>query len=101
MKALERINKINPKHICFVVYGQNVNAGTTNMSGATSLSKYLKKNDIKPISFIGSHVQALPIDTLKLENSIDFVFCNEGVYSLWNLLSLNDFNKNELKILKV
>ena len=100
-EALERINIINPKHICFVVYGQNVNAGTTNMSGATSLSKYLKKNKIiKPISFIGSHVQALPIDTLKVENSIDFVFCNEGVYALWNLLSLNDFKIDKLKNIK-
>ena len=71
------------------------------MSGATSLSKYLKKNKIiKPISFIGSHVQALPIDTLKVENSIDFVFCNEGVYALWNLLSLNDFKIDKLKNIK-
>ena len=38
-----RIKKINPKLICFVVYGQNVNAGTTNMSGATRLTNFLKK----------------------------------------------------------
>ena len=41
--ALIHINKIMPKLIVFVVYGQNVNAGTTNMSGAVSLADYLKK----------------------------------------------------------
>ena len=36
-KACDRIVNINPKLIVFVVYGQNVNAGTTSMSGATEL----------------------------------------------------------------
>jgi len=58
----ERIHKLNPKLICFVVYGQNVNAGTTNMEGDTIISKYLKlKNKNLLIAFVGSHVQALPI----------------------------------------
>ena len=30
--ALDRIIQINPRLIVFVVYGQNVNAGTTSMS---------------------------------------------------------------------
>jgi len=46
-KVLERINDINPRLICFVVYGQNVNAGTVNMAGATYLSNFLKKENIK------------------------------------------------------
>ena len=51
------------------------------------LAKYLKDSKIKTmIGFIGSHVQALPIETLKKEKSIDLVFTNEGVYSLRNLL---------------
>ena len=33
-EILKRINKVSPKLICFVVYGQNVSAGTTTMSGA-------------------------------------------------------------------
>ena len=41
--TLERIKTNNPKNIIFVVYGQNVNAGTTNMSGATRLSNFIKK----------------------------------------------------------
>ena len=92
-EALIRIEKNKSKLICFVVYGQNVNAGTTNMSGATRLANYLKKNNCNsPISFIGSHVQALPKQTLEKEKSIDFVFLNEGVYALWNILSLNKIN---------
>ena len=38
----ERILKITPKLICLVVYGQNVNAGTANMSGAVHITNYLK-----------------------------------------------------------
>ena len=37
--AYNKIIKLNPKLICFVVYGQNVNAGT-NMIGATELSNF-------------------------------------------------------------
>ena len=39
------LTKNNIKLLCFVVYGQNVNAGTTNMSGAVMLSEYLKKKN--------------------------------------------------------
>ena len=96
--AYLRIKKLNPRLLCFVVYGQNVNAGTTNMSGATRLAKYLKNKDFSyKISFVGSHVQALPVETLKKEESIDFVFSNEGVYALWNILKLKNFNDENLK----
>ena len=92
---------IKPKLICFVVYGQNVNAGTTNMSGVTYVANFLKKkNDSTKISVIGSHVQALPVETLKKEHSIDFVFTNEAVYSLRNLLKLKTFSVENLKKIK-
>ena len=68
------------------------------MSGATRLSKYLKsKNNDFKISFTGSHIQALPVETLQKEKSIDIGFTNEGVYALLNLLNTNleikDFKK--------
>ena len=88
--SFEKIKALNPKLILFVVYGQNVNAGTTNMSGTVRLAEYLKSKHLKiPISIVGSHVQALPLETLKKEKSIDFVFTNEGVYALHNLLKTN------------
>jgi anaerobic magnesium-protoporphyrin IX monomethyl ester cyclase len=99
--ALKEIKKVNPKLICFVVYGQNVNSGTTNMSGAISLLNFLKNNKIDiPIAFIGSHVQALPVETLKKEKNIDFVFTNEGVYALWNVLALKKITKENLSNIK-
>jgi anaerobic magnesium-protoporphyrin IX monomethyl ester cyclase len=96
-----RIKNLNPRLIVFVVYGQNVNAGTTNMEGAITLSEYIKSlNNKLYIAYIGSYVQALPIKALNDENSIDFVFTNEGVYSLKNILKLNCFNENNLKKIK-
>ena len=38
----KRIKIQNPKIISLVVYGQNVNAGTTNMSGAITISNFIK-----------------------------------------------------------
>jgi len=100
-EVLNRVHELSPRLIVFVVYGQNVNAGTTNMSGATALSNFLKNKEIKsPIIYIGSHVQALPIDTLENENSIDIVCTNEGVYALWSLLNVESFNPVALSKVK-
>ncbi len=99
--CLDRINNLKPRFLCFVVYGQNVNAGTTSMSGAVKLSKFLKERGVNQlIGFLGSHVQALPIETLKKEDSIDLVFTNEGVYSLRNLLKKEIININTIGDIK-
>ena len=99
-KILKKIIDLNPKLICLVVYGQNVNAGTTNMSGAIHISEYLKKHINIPISIVGSHVQALPIETLRKEKSIDFVFTNEGVYALRNALKYEKYSAENLSKIK-
>ena len=71
-QVLNKINELNPKIVCLVVYGQNVNAGTANMSGAIDITNFLKTNKILcPVAFIGSHVQALPVATLKKEKNIE------------------------------
>ena len=96
-ESVKRINNSNARLICFVVYGQNVNAGTTSMSGATNLANKIKEQSLNSlIGFIGSHVQALPYETLKTEKSIDIVFANEGFYSLIELLGKKNL-KEELK----
>ena len=95
-----RIEQLNPKIICFVVYGQNVNAGVVSMSGAVRLSKYLKTKTKTPISYVGSYVQALPLKALEEEPSIDFVFTNEGVKALLNVLSLDEINEESLSTVK-
>ena len=89
-EAFDRLADMNPKLLCIVVYGQNVNAGSTNMHGASQLANYLKeKNNKFKISLIGSHVQALPRETMEKEKSFDFAFINEGVYALRNVLKSN------------
>ena len=100
-KVFKRVEKLNPRILCLVVYGQNVNAGTANMRGAIDITNFLKTNKIScPIAFIGSHVQALPAETLKKEKNVDIVFTNEGVYALWNLLKLEKFTPDKLKNIK-
>ena len=92
-QILERVKLINPNLICFVVYGQNVNSGTVNMTGATCISKFLKDSGLKiPISYVGSYVQAVPFKAMEDESSIDFAFTNEGVYALWNVAQLKNFS---------
>ena len=100
-KILSKIESYNPRILCLVVYGQNVNAGTSNMSGAVDITNYLKKSNVSyPIAFIGSHAQALPKETLEKEKNIDIIFTNEGVYALRNLLKLENFLPDNLKTIK-
>jgi len=98
---LVRVNSLNPRLVVFVVYGQNVNAGTVNMGGAIELSASLKSIDQDvQIAYIGSYVQALPVKALTEEKSIDFCFTNEGVYALWEVLKLSDFKTESLSSVK-
>jgi len=85
-QAAARIREANARLVCFVVYGQNPNSGTTNMIGATSLARRLKQAQPDTITcFVGSHVSALPLEVLG-HGEIDLVLLNEGVYALHNLL---------------
>ena len=87
--SLKRIEELKPRLICFVVYGQNPNSGTTSMIGATALGSYIREHAPEyPICFVGSHTSAMPKDVLKY-SFVDFVLLNEGVYALQNLLRTN------------
>lgn len=87
--AAEKIAATKSRLAVFVLYGQNPNSGTTMMIGASALAKQLKAShpNIK-IVFIGSHASALPQETVQLP-FVDFVFLNEGVYGLLELLQTN------------
>lgn len=87
ISASKRVEELNPRLVVFVVYGQNPNSGTTNMSGAISLATELKLLGYK-IAFVGSHSSALPKKVLSFD-CVDIVLLNEGVYALHNLLSSN------------
>jgi anaerobic magnesium-protoporphyrin IX monomethyl ester cyclase len=75
--------------ILFVVTGQNPNASSAAMSGATRASKSIWDNGwgSGKIAFVGPHVNALPVETLERHPEIDIVLTNEGVYALRNLVS--------------
>ena len=85
-QSIKRIAETKPRLVCFVVYGQNPNSGTTNMIGNTALCQKLKEAHPELITcFIGSHTSALPLEVLA-QPHIDLVLYNEGVYALHNLL---------------
>lgn len=85
-QAVQRIDDLGPRLVCFVVYGQNPNSGTTSMIGAIELATAMKDAFPQyPTCFVGSHTSALPKEVLALA-PVDFVLLNEGVYALQNLL---------------
>jgi radical SAM superfamily enzyme YgiQ (UPF0313 family) len=85
-QSIQRIADHKARLVCFVVYGQNPNSGTTNMIGATRLARSLKAAHADVTTcFVGSHTSALPMEVLNLPE-VDLVLLNEGVYALHNLL---------------
>lgn len=84
--TVNRIVELAPRLVVFVVYGQNPNSGTTNMTGNLSCAQDLKEawpNAV--VAFVGSHTSALPREVLGYR-CVDIVLLNEGVYALHNLL---------------
>jgi anaerobic magnesium-protoporphyrin IX monomethyl ester cyclase len=85
-QAVQRIGETKARLVCFAVYGQNPNSGTTNMIGATALAQKLKlAHPETRTCFVGSHTSALPREVLS-RPEVDFVLLNEGVYAIQNLL---------------
>jgi len=95
-QAARCIMELNPRLVCFVVYGQQPSASSQNMEGATTLSAVLKDRAPRiKILFVGGHVAALSREVLASHSSIDFVCQNEGVYTISNLLQTNLKDKLE------
>lgn len=88
-QALARIEQINPRIACFPVFGPNVNAGTTQMTGALSLANAIKQEypHIKT-AFLGTHTSAVPLEVLSYR-CVDFVCPGDGFYALANLVGSN------------
>ena len=79
-EVISRIKDKKPNLVLFVVYGQNPNAGTTGMIGASRTCESLKKEfNEQLIGFVGSHISALPKEVL-INTQTDMVFSNEGVF---------------------
>lgn len=98
-EAAKIINDINPRIVCFVVYGQQPSASTQNMSGAIGTANLLKQLNPKlKTLFVGGHISALPKESLK-ESCVDMVCQNEGVYTISNLLK-TDLSEEQIKNVK-
>ncbi len=93
------VDDIKPRLILFVVTGQNPNASTAAMDGATTISKLIYENTKKTIAFVGPHINALYEDVLIKHKEIKIAFTNEGVYALNNVLgsNLSDHDLNGIK----
>lgn len=93
IEAAKVVKDINPKIVCLVVYGQQPSASSQNMEGATVLADEIKRIDPElKIVFVGGHVAALPHEVLSKHPSIDFVCQNEGVYTIADLLKMDDYS---------
>lgn len=89
LSAAKRAIDYKSRVICIVVYGQQPSASTQNMTGACAISDEIKLHQPGSfILFVGGHVAALPRETLIVEQSIDAVCQNEGVYTIRSLLAL-------------
>ncbi len=78
------VDSYNPKLVLFVATGQNPSASSPAMQGAVEAAEQIDGK--YKIAFVGPHVNALSVETLEKHPCIDFVFTNEGVYALINLL---------------
>lgn len=91
-QGVDVVKHLKPRVVCFVVYGQQPSASTQNMEGATTMADLVKLHYPEgKILFVGGHVAALPMDTMRLHPSIDFICQNEGVYTISDLLKIDDF----------
>lgn len=94
-QSAKKISELKPKIACFVVYGQQPSASSQNMEGATAVGKILKNiNDEIKILFVGGHIAAMPLDVMRDEESIDFACSNEGVYTILNLLKIDNLKED-------
>ena len=99
--SVKAIEDFKARLVCFVVYGQQPSASSQNMEGAVSTSKLLKEaNPLMKTLFVGGHIAALPQETFEAEGSIDMICLNEGVYTISNLLQLQNFD-DEISLRKI
>jgi radical SAM superfamily enzyme YgiQ (UPF0313 family) len=84
-QVVVKILNNRPKLIVFVVYGQNPNSGTTNMTGAVRLAKRIKEVEHIPIAFIGSHASALP-EEVKSWWFTDYVLPGDGLEGIRKIM---------------
>lgn len=75
----------DPILIALIVYGFQPSASTQNMGAAGQICSEIKRrNPNYPILMTGTHIAALPEQTLK-EERVDFTCSQEGPQTIWEL----------------
>lgn len=101
LDSAKEIINADAKLVVLIAQGQNPNDSTPKMEGLSAVSRKVKEFDPKQkILFVGPHIAALPRETLATEEAADFIAQNEGVYTILNLLKVQDLN-DEQQLLKV
>jgi len=97
VQAAERIRDYNARIVCFVVYGQQPSASTQNMEGACGTARLFKEHVPDAfVVFVGGHISALPRKALEEESAINAICQNEGVYTLRDLLAVDNLRDTQL-----
>jgi len=96
LESAKTMSEMDARIICFVVYGQQPSASSQNMVGAIDTAQELKNitPDAKTL-FVGAHVAALPHATIA-HDCIDMICQNEGVYTISDLLLVQDLNDKNI-----
>ena len=101
IETARRISEYDARIICFVVYGQQPSASSQNMEGAClTASEFKNFHPDSFVVFVGAHVSALPQETMQSHNFIDALCQNEGVYTLRDLLAVQNL-KDEFILSRV
>jgi radical SAM superfamily enzyme YgiQ (UPF0313 family) len=85
-KVAERVADLNPVLAAVVVYGHQPSASTQTMTASGTICSAIKEwSPGQPVLLVGSHVAALPEQTLE-EEPADFTATGEGLYTLVGLV---------------
>ena len=98
-KIAERVEELNPRLSCLVVFGHQPSASTQMMVGAGEAAAALKEHSpARPLLIVGGHVSALPERTLA-EEVVDFACKGEGPVTVDALLTaLRDTDGSEDRV---
>jgi anaerobic magnesium-protoporphyrin IX monomethyl ester cyclase len=86
-EVAERVRHLAPVLAAVVVYGHQPSASTQIMPAASKVCSAIKQTDARqPVLLVGGHVAALPVRTLR-EEQTDFVAVGEGLHTMVDLVA--------------
>lgn len=93
-ETIERIKNFNPNLLV-------IETATPTFFNDVKFAEEVKKNLNTKIVFVGTHVSALPEESLKVSDAIDFIARREYEYTILDLADTLDKNRNLRKVLGI